>query len=167
MPLLARPHARSLNTLTPPMLSSSSFGPDPCTRTTAGKRTRPLGYRQRARKGRRGAHRYGSLLEFSWVCIRRGGPRDRRILEEQACDVVAGVVNDFDDETPAVEAAGRKGCPEPLFAFEVQALDGLPAANLLLDRLPGLGELAWRKPGPHHTPEVTRRPLKIAVRRRG
>src|SRR4051812_47843083 len=36
MPRLASPYARSLNGLFPPIVSSRSLGPEPCTRTIAG-----------------------------------------------------------------------------------------------------------------------------------
>jgi len=42
-PRVASPHARSLNTFTPPTLSSLSFGPEPCTSTTARNGPSPFG----------------------------------------------------------------------------------------------------------------------------
>src|ERR1019366_1568868 len=41
MPLVANPQARSRNGLLAPMVSSRSFGPEPCTRTTAGQGPTP------------------------------------------------------------------------------------------------------------------------------
>ena len=43
MPRLARPSARSRNGLLGPMVSSRSFGPEPCTSTTAGQGPSPTG----------------------------------------------------------------------------------------------------------------------------
>ncbi len=43
MPREASPQARSRKTFVPPTVSSRSWGPDPCTRTTAGNGPLPTG----------------------------------------------------------------------------------------------------------------------------